>query len=367
MHDTTLESDDNHKFESFEYHVRVGDTNYKIARGGIHSENDYELYEATDEYSYYELDFSSYYPYLMVVLGIKPKHLDQSFLEKFTEVVNQRLEYKYSGQKTESNALKLIINAVYGKLGSENYWLYDPKAMYSVTINGQLFMLKMIEIMEDNNFPCIVANTDGAIFKVNNDRKDEFNKLAEEFEQWTNFVIDQEEYVKILQRDINNYIWQEPNGDLKRAGALDKNGHKGSWGIMRSFDKPVVAEAIENYFFKHKPVEETIAEKDTPMDFCMAQKAGKKFGVYREYIEDGEIKREQVQRTNRYFVSDPRGDRIYKDSGNKQISMAGTSGEYVLLFNEPEQYSRDRVRDQYYIKEARKITDKFDHQQMTLF
>jgi DNA polymerase elongation subunit (family B) len=367
MHDTTLESDDNHKFESFEYHVRVGDTNYKIARGGIHSENDYELYEADEEYIFIENDFSSYYPYLMVNLGIKPKHLKDAFLEKFQEVVEDRLEYKYSGQKTESNALKIVINAVYGKLGSNNYWLYDPKAMYAVTINGQLFMLKMIEMMEDAGFSCVYANTDGAFFKVKRSRREEFDSITRDFEEWTEFVLDQEEFTKLLIRDVNNYILEEEGGDLKRAGALDKEGHKGSWGIMRSFDKPVVAEAIENYFFKQKPVEETIAEKDTPMDFCMAQKAGKKFDVYREYIEDGEIKREQVQRTNRYFVSDPRGDRIYKDSGSKQISMAGTSGEHVLLYNKENQYDRSRVKDRYYVKECRKIIEPFENQQQSLF
>jgi hypothetical protein len=47
--------------------------------------------------------------------------------------------------------------------------------------------------------------------------------------------------------------------------------------------------------------------------------------------------------------------------------MGGTSGEHVLLFNEPDQYPRDRVKDQYYIKEAKKITQEFDHQQMSLF
>jgi hypothetical protein len=47
--------------------------------------------------------------------------------------------------------------------------------------------------------------------------------------------------------------------------------------------------------------------------------------------------------------------------------MAGTSGEHVLLFNEPKQYSRDRVKDQYYIKEAQKIIKPFENQQQSLF
>jgi len=239
--------------------------------------------------------------------------------------------------------------------------------MYSVTINGQLFMLKMIELMEENGFPCKVANTDGAIFKVDRDRKNKFDSLAKEFEEWSQFVIDQEEYTKILQRDINHYIWEESDGSLKRAGDLNKDKHTGSWGIMRSFDKPVVAEAIENYFFNNKPIKETIEEKETPMDFCMAQKAGKKFDVYRRYIEDGKLQEEKIQRTNRYFVSDAKGDSIFKKNEEKEISMAGTSNEHVLLYNSEGQYDRSRVKDQYYVKECLKIVEPFENQQTSLF
>lgn len=367
MHDTTLESDENDNFESFEYHVEVGDTIYKIARGGIHSENEYEIYEATDEYLYIENDFSSYYPYLMVVLGIKPKHLKNSFLDKFQEVVEERLEYKYANKKTESNALKILVNAVYGKMGSDRYWLYDPRAMYAVTINGQLFMLKMIEMMEEAGFTCIYANTDGAIFKVSRNKREYFDLITDKFEDFTDFVIDQEEYTKLLLRDVNHYIWQEENGDLKRAGDLNKSKHRGSWGIMRSFDKPVVAEAIENYFFEKKPIEETIEEKDSPMDFCMAQKAGKKFDVIRRYIENGELKEEEIQRTNRYFISDTKGDSILKKTDKKEISMAGTSGEHILLYNRENQYDRSRVKDSYYLKESKKMVKPFEENQGDLF
>ena len=103
------------------------------------------------------------------------------------------------------------------------------------------------------------------------------------------------------------------------------------------------------------------------MQFCMAQKAGKKFDVVRRYIEDGQLKTEEIQRTNRYFISDARGDSILKKTENKEISMAGTSGEHILLYNEPDQYPRDRVKDSYYQKEAKKIIEPFENKQQSLF
>jgi DNA polymerase elongation subunit (family B) len=157
LDNTTLQKNGS-RFESFEYHVRVGDTTYKIARGGIHSENEYELYEANDQYTYREVDFSSYYPTITIQLGLSPDHLDKNaFVGLLTDLLEERLSFKRQGKKVESDALKILVNAIYGKFGSDRYWLYDPKCMFSVTINGQLFMLMLIEKLEDNGFPCVYA------------------------------------------------------------------------------------------------------------------------------------------------------------------------------------------------------------------
>lgn len=363
---TTIEYNDG-SFDSFEYHVLYNGTRYKLAKGGIHSENSYEIYESDSKYSYRELDWSSFYPYIMINLGIYPSHLDVKFIKMFKKWVEERIEFKKEGKRTESNALKIKINAVYGKLGSDKYWLYDPKALYGVTLNGQLFMLMLIELMEENGFPVVYANTDGIFVKHENDRYKEFKTLYEEFEEYTDFSIDDELFKKLIIRDVNNYIIQKDGGKVKRGGELNKDRHKGSWGIMRSFDKPIVPKAIEEYFINGVPVEKTIANEQSPMNFCMAQKAGKKFDVMRRYIEDGQIKEEQIQRTNRYFVSDAKGDVIYKDSGKKQISMGGVADEHVLLFNKPDQYPRDRVKDQYYFKECMKVISQFENKQGSLF
>lgn len=241
--------------------------------------------------------------------------------------------------------------------------------MYGVTLNGQLFILMLIEWMEDAGFPVIYGNTDGIFCKLERNRYDEFCEIYNKFEDYTDFILDDEEFPKLLIRDVNNYILERSDGKIKRGGQLNKNRHKGSWGIMRSFDKPIVPEAIENYFFHGIPVEQTIASEENVMKFCMAQKAGKKFDVMRRYIdrEEGKIKEEEIQRTNRYFVSDARGDSIYKKDGDRELSLGGVADEHVLLFNEPNQYPRDRVKDQYYIKEARKIATEFENQQGELF
>lgn len=117
--DTTIHKKDSGKFEKFEYHVRVGSTTYKLAKGGIHSENDYEFYEATNTHTYRELDFSSYYPFLMLVLKIMPNHLSKAFFKLFDKIVKERLQFKEEGKETESDALKIVINAVRNIMSSK--------------------------------------------------------------------------------------------------------------------------------------------------------------------------------------------------------------------------------------------------------
>ena len=364
---TTIHKKDNGNFEKFEYEILYEGTRYKLAKGGIHSENSYEIYESNDKYSYRELDWSSFYPFIMLNLGIYPKHLDEVFIEMFRKWVNERLEFKKQEKNTEADALKILINAVYGKLGSDRYWLYDPAALYAVTLNGQLFMFMLIEIMETNGFSVVYSNTDSVFVKHKRHEYPKFKSLYKQFEKYTDFVIDDELFSKLIIRDVNNYIIQKADGKVKRGGELNKNKHRGSWGIMRSFDKPIVPKAIEEYFLHNVPVEETIAKEESPMNFCMAQKAGKKFDVMRRYIEDNEIKEEQIQRTNRYFVSDTKGDVIYKKNEDREISMGGVASEHILLYNEPNQYPRDRVKDQYYIKECKKVISQFENKQGNLF
>ena len=109
---TTIHKKDDGNFEKFEYHILYNGTRYKLAKGGIHSENNYEIYESNENYSYRELDWSSFYPFIMLNLGIYPKHLDKVFIKMFDKWVKERLEFKKQGKHTEADALKILINAV---------------------------------------------------------------------------------------------------------------------------------------------------------------------------------------------------------------------------------------------------------------
>lgn len=376
MEDTTIGVN-----ESFSEHVVIGNTRYKVAQGGLHSEHEPGLIEATDDIILAEDDVSSYYPKIMTEENIKPEHLGDTFIKLTEQLTEERLSAKYTGIElaeqgrdeeaelafTRSDGLKILINSIFGKLGYGNHWLYDPLAMYSVTLCGQLFLLMLIEKLEAYNFEVVYANTDGIVTKVPKDRRDEYEAVREAWQDYTNFVLDFEEFNKMIIRDVNNYIIQKADGSIKAKGALNKKRHKGSWGLSRSFDRPIIPIALEKYFLEGEPIEKTIKNHDDPLDFCLSHKASKKFDIKKRWIEDGQIKEEDIQRTNRYLITKS-GCRVVKYTDKKELSVPKTKGQFVTLLNsDPESFNMDNINYRYYIQETRKISEQIDHRQMSMF
>jgi len=363
----------NEGYESadFERHVTVGNMVYKVAKGGLHSENEPEFLESTEDVKLIDADVTSFYPYIAFTKNVYPEHLGEDFVDLLEEITKLRVEYKYSdeeGSDRNSDVLKIVINATYGKFGDPYSWLFDLLAMYSVTINGQLELLRLIDMLEYNGFEVVYANTDGVTAKVPKNRMDEYNEILEEWEDATDMILDKDHFSKMAIADVNNYIVEFENGYVKRKGRMNKNRHKGKFGIGRSFHSPVVPMAAEEYLLNNKPIPETIAEHDDIYDFCQAQRPGRKFDIYYQWIEDGKVKEKEVQRSNRYFIARKgRGGQLLKRTEEKELRMV--AGEDVVLLNEApedEEMLREVVDDRYYIQEARKLVIPIKNNQLSL-
>ena len=124
--------------KDFRGRVVLNDCVYDVAKGGLHSDMQPGMWEEDEQHILIDLDFGSFYPNIMLQLGLYPPQLGPEFLEILEMITTQRLEAKANGDKVTSDALKITINSIYGKLGFEHGYLYSPKTMYSVTINGQL-------------------------------------------------------------------------------------------------------------------------------------------------------------------------------------------------------------------------------------
>ena len=348
-------------------------TKYKLGMGGLHSDDKADKFDADDENEIIDCDITSMYPQLMINNYIYPEHLNPIFLKQYNDVKLDRVKAKKEGNSTIDKALKIVLVSTWGKFGFEHSWLYDPLCALRITINGQLYMLMLIERLIMNGFKVISANTDGVVSIIPKNRKDEYYDICKKWEKDTNFGLEYTFYQRYARRDVNNYIAIQTNGKIKTKGDfIDPKATKPEhlledpWVLRRGFDKPVIAKALIEYFKNNVPIEKTIKEHKDIYDFCTSQKTDKKFHNEFHSIVDGEGKIEKIQQSVRYYVSTLGGALLKCDPLNsRQINYC--VGRNVTLFNdyfEAEDYGIDYS---YYIHEAQKIVDVIDNPQLKLF
>lgn len=112
-----------------------------------------------------------------------------------------------------------MLNSTYGVLKDKNNDLYDPLMSNKVCVYGQILLLDLIEHIEPYA-QLIQSNTDGILIKMpdGQDEEEWFNlidDIAWEWEQRTGLTLEFDEYRKVFQKDVNNYIIVAPDGHIK--------------------------------------------------------------------------------------------------------------------------------------------------------
>ena len=252
----------------------------------------------------------------------------------------------------------------------ENHWLYDPLAALRVTINGQLYLLMLIERLVNRGFKIISANTDGIITIVPKVRQDEYRNICTQWENDTNFNLEYTYYSKYVRRDVNNYIAITNEGDVKVKGEFTipdvDNIKKDQFMLRRGFDKPIVAIALQRYFVTGVPIADTIRNHKDIYDFCIAKKTDKKFTNEFHTLRNGKANVEKLQQSVRFFVSNNGGTLFKRDPIEGKL-IAYSSGNRVSIFNDYYESEDYDINYGYYIHETQKIIDEIVNPQLTLF
>ena len=130
--------------DSFEETIQIGNLKYTMATGGLHSQDPpralYSKHEfmtsptgeqtlTPDSYTYIHWDIASFYPSIMAVYHVAPKHLIEDIFAKLVKYFRDtRVKAKHSKEdfidgippKLLAEAFKIVINSIYGKFGDEN-------------------------------------------------------------------------------------------------------------------------------------------------------------------------------------------------------------------------------------------------------
>lgn len=341
-------------------------TTYTVATGGLHSQDSPAVLKSTSKYVYTHRDVGSFYPSTMIAYNIAPEHIHKKiFINLLREWRDTRIKCKHTkdedGQvvvgvhnKLAAEALKIVINAVYGKLGSSTFYLYDRLAQMQVTINGQLMALMLVEELELNGIHCVSANTDGIIVKCPRDKIELCNAIEKKWCETNNLTIDSEYYDIFVTRDINNYVDRQEDGKIEYKGALDPKQYIKD--LKKGYDMPVVALAVCKYFLEGVSVMETLRNHKDILDFCKTQNVGKQFEVVYEKVVDGKRVDIHSQRHVRFYVS-TKGVVIMKEhvtTGKRSVLASGKPVQILNLLDDVD-ISERNINYAYYYEEAYKI------------
>lgn len=358
--------------DAFERNVVIGNLTYTVATGGLHSQDPPRaLYSSSpstggqDGYTYVHWDIASFYPSIMSVYHIAPAHLNEAIFTKLvTWLKDTRVKAKHTEglidgipSKLMAEALKIVINSIYGKFSFEHGDLYDRMATLKVTINGQLMILMLCEELELNGIEVVSANTDGIVIKLYDNKREVFNTIAENWKQYTGLGADSEEYRCYINTNINNYLIQETNSKVSYKG--DFNPKMYIRDLSKGYDAPIVAKAVENYFLNNKSIMETLRECTDILDFCKTQNIGKNYHVEVVKIVDGNVVHIPYQRYVRFYISTD-GEVIEKvHNSDSSIKSRLAAGKRVTILNTLDDINiaNRNISYKYYYQEALKIID----------
>lgn len=234
---------------------------YRMGIGGLHSSESTVAHHSGAHYTLVDKDVTSYYPFIILNLGLYPRHLDSAFLEVYRGIVNRRIAAKERGDKVIADSLKITINGSFGKLGSKYSILYSPDLLIQVTVTGQLSLLMLIERLELAGIHVVSANTDGIVIKCPNNGKHVMDAIVAQWESDTGFKTEGTIYKSLYSRDVNNYIAVKENGTTKCKGAYSNPWASKNGGTERLHKNPtstICVEAVEALLTKGVPIEKTI-------------------------------------------------------------------------------------------------------------
>lgn len=318
--------------------IRIGRSVYRLGIGGLHSQEHAVSHFTDDEYEISDHDVASYYPSLILGMGMYPEQIGPAFLAIYRKVYERRLEAKAAGRKVEADGLKIVLNGTFGKLFSKYSILYAPEFGIKTTMSGQLALLMLIEALEMAGISVVSANTDGIVLKTHVSKRWLRDHIIAWWEQQTGLVTEASFYRSIHQRDVNNYVAITTAGKVKCKGVFAPPGVVEN----KHPDKAICAKAVIAFLKDKTPIIDTIRNCTDIRDFLVVR-AVKGGGVY---------KGAYLGKAVRWYYGSVAGHIEYKSNGNKVATSDGATPIMQL----PETLPTD-IHYQHYVDAAERMLE----------
>jgi hypothetical protein len=303
----------------FKYSVQYKGVKTDYGLGGIHGARSTKVYESNEDMVIMTSDVTSFYPNLAIRNKWAPAHLEQDdFCDLYEWFFEERK--KIPKKDPKNYVYKIILNSTYGLSNDENSFLYDPEFTMRITINGQLSLSMLYEMIceEIPNAVPLMQNTDGLETLIPREYVDKYMDICKRWEDITQLQLEHDTYSKIILGDVNNYIAITEDGKSKCKGRFEYD----NLALHKNKSFLIIPKAIHAYFVDGIEPEDFLAQNQNIFDYCGGVKIKGDWSFYEHHIINGEYEVKPLQHTIRYFVS---------KSGSKIIKKNNTDGREIQV------------------------------------
>ena len=254
------------------YEINIFGVLHKFAFGGVHG----AIKKYIDKGEYIMSDIASMYPAYAIEYDSLSRNVKSKY--QYKEIRDNRIVLK-KNKNPKQLSLKLVLNKTYGGTKDKYSKLYDPRQANNICVGGQLLILDLIEKVSPY-CKIIQSNTDGILIKLHPGQRKNYINECNKWSKRTRLDLEHDDYIKVIQKDVNNYIILSKKGTYKSKGAYVKQLND------LDNDLKIVNIAIKNYFINDIDPEITIKKCNKLKDFQMICKCSTKY----DYIQYGNTK-----------------------------------------------------------------------------
>jgi hypothetical protein len=336
----------------------VRDFQFDFGSGGIHGSIKPCIVQDSGDEMILDIDVTSYYPTIAIANRLYPAHLSEKFCDIYSDVFEQRKLHKKG--TPENGMLKLALNGVYGDSNSDYSPLHDPQYTMAITINGQLLLCMLAEkLLTCPDITMIQINTDGLTIKMPMIHLHWVREVMSWWEQVTSLKLEEAKYSRFFARDVNNYIAEYTNGEVKRKGAYEYD-----LGWEKNHSSLVVQKAAEARLLHGTDIRMFIENHQDIYDFLLRTKVPRSSKLVTVDYHGVETKQQNV---SRYYVAmfgedmikvmPPLAKQLAIDPAAPDRRFSINKDQKVSICNNIAQIFPDDIEYEWYIKEAHKLTD----------
>lgn len=329
--------------------TKVMNVPHVFAWGGIHG----AIPNYSGEGYYIMSDVASLYPSIMLEYNFLSRNVPNPAI--YRQIRDTRIELKHAKNPMQL-PYKIVLNSTYGAMKDKYNQLYDPLMANNVCVAGQLLLLDLIDKIEiafGDSCELIQSNTDGILVKFPNESYyDKYVTICNEWCKRTRLDLEHDVYVKVYQKDVNNYVIV-PEGELYDYKGKPRWKAKGSYVKKLNDldnDLPIVNKALINKLVHDTSIEDTVTNCDELMQF---QKVVKITRAYDYGMNGDNVLGERVLRV---FASTLDADGgIFKFRDDK-AGKVGNTPDKAFIYNDDVHgvKATERLDKQWYIDLAYK-------------